>query len=200
MFGQQDDQANNDQGHIQPVDDTQPSNDSQANDSMMPAPTFHPDSATPPADPVTDDAPADDQSWQHPGVPIDSPGPGVDVISPAGGFPRSTPMPTNDGVSSDTTPAPAANEDDKMHELLGIKQEALQKLMPMIDEIEQTPEEHFRTLMMMIQASDDDTLVPKAYEAANAIEDEHTRAQALLDIVNEINYFTQPQETQEHEA
>ena len=44
--------------------------------------------------------------------------------------------------------------------------------------------------MMMIQASDDKSLVPKAYEAANSIEDEKVKAQALLDIINEINYFT----------
>jgi hypothetical protein len=46
--------------------------------------------------------------------------------------------------------------------------------------------------MMMIQASDDQRLVKKAYETAHSIEDEHARAQALLDIVNEINYFTNP--------
>ena len=45
--------------------------------------------------------------------------------------------------------------------------------------------------MMMIQASDDQTLLKDAYEAAKGITDEKTRAQALLDVVNEINYFTQ---------
>ncbi len=44
---------------------------------------------------------------------------------------------------------------------------------------------------MMIQASDNQALVKDAYSAAQAITDEKTRAQALLDIVNEINYFTQ---------
>ena len=45
--------------------------------------------------------------------------------------------------------------------------------------------------MMMLQAADDPNLVKPAYEAALAINDDKTRAQALLDIVNEINYFTQ---------
>jgi hypothetical protein len=45
--------------------------------------------------------------------------------------------------------------------------------------------------MMMIQAADDESLVKSAYEAAQKITDEKVRAQALLDIVNEINYFTQ---------
>jgi len=44
--------------------------------------------------------------------------------------------------------------------------------------------------MMMIQAVDDQTLIPRAYEAAKDIPDEKARAQALLDVVNEINYFT----------
>jgi len=43
---------------------------------------------------------------------------------------------------------------------------------------------------MMIQASDNHELVATAYEAAQQITDEKVRAQALLDIVNEINYFT----------
>ena len=47
----------------------------------------------------------------------------------------------------------------------------------------------------MIQAADNDKLIPVAYEAAKAIADEKARAQALLDIVNEINYFTQNSST-----
>jgi len=48
--------------------------------------------------------------------------------------------------------------------------------------------------MMMIQAADDESLIKTAYEAAQNISDEKVRAQALLDIVNEINYFTQHHE------
>ena len=44
---------------------------------------------------------------------------------------------------------------------------------------------------MMIQASDDQSLIQQAYDAANSITDEKIKAQALLDVVNEINYFTQ---------
>lgn len=76
------------------------------------------------------------------------------------------------------------------NDLLDIKQQALQQLSPLVDHLDQTPEEKFRTTMMMIQASDDQSLVGVAYEAAKQINDEKTKAQALLDIVNEINYFT----------
>jgi hypothetical protein len=83
-----------------------------------------------------------------------------------------------------TTPA---GSDD----LLNIKQEALQQLSPLVGHLDQSPEEKFRTTMMMIQASDDQSLLKDAYEAAKQITDEKARAQALLDVVNEINYFTQ---------
>ena len=45
--------------------------------------------------------------------------------------------------------------------------------------------------MMMIQANDNHNLLEKALAAAKMIEDDKIRAQAMLDIVNEINYFSQ---------
>ena len=45
--------------------------------------------------------------------------------------------------------------------------------------------------MMMIQASDNQSLLNEAYTSAQAIKDDKAKAQALLDIVKEINYFTQ---------
>lgn len=85
-----------------------------------------------------------------------------------------------------STPTPKSAGD-----LLGIKQDALKQLTPLIGHLDQSPEERFRTTMMMIQASDDQNLIKDAYEAAQKITDEKARAQALLDIINEINYFTQ---------
>lgn len=82
--------------------------------------------------------------------------------------------------------APVASDD-----LMNLKQEALQQLSPLISHLDQTPEERFRTTMMMIQATDDSSKIKEAYEAAKQITDDKARAQALLDIVNEINYFTQ---------
>jgi len=112
-----------------------------------------------------------------------------------------TAMPQNDdkGTTGDdtvvaappaakTTPSNASGDNG---DLFHIKQEAMNALSPLLDHLDQTPEEKFRTTMMMIQAADNDKLIPVAYEAAKAIPDEKARAQALLDIVNEINYFTQ---------
>ncbi len=154
---------------------------------------------------VTDSA-GDDQPWQHPGTPIDddkpdegqeplkdeAPEPISDVIYPAG-LPKA-PTFQHGGSSA---PSPAANDDNApSNELVDIKIKALDELAPLIDDLDMPPEEKFRTIMMMIQASDNQDLVNKAYAAAHSIEDEKTRAQALLDVVNEINYFTQPRQDQ----
>jgi len=90
-----------------------------------------------------------------------------------------------------TTQATATTGND---DLLGIKQQALQQLTPLVSHLEQTPLERFRTTMMLIQASDNQALLKDAYEAAQKIEDDKIRAQALLDVINEINYFTQPKQ------
>jgi len=105
---------------------------------------------------------------------------------------------SSDGPVTSTAPAEeellpantqsAGNNDD----LLSIKQQALNQLSPIVNHLDQTPEEKFRTTMMMIQASDDQSLLKTAYDAAQQISDEKVKAQALLDIVNEINYFTHP--------
>ncbi len=110
-----------------------------------------------------------------------------------------TAAPTAHGSTSNG-PKPAANKGSGTHtpfdsrtkdDLLVIKQDALQQLTPLIDLLDQTPEERFRTTMMMIQSSDNQTLIKSAYDAAQDIKDEKEKARALLDIVNEINYFTQ---------
>lgn len=75
--------------------------------------------------------------------------------------------------------------------LLSLKQQALHQLTPLVHQLEQSPEERFRTTMMMIQSTDNADLIKDAYQAAQEIKDDKIRAQALLDVINEINYFTQ---------
>ena len=88
--------------------------------------------------------------------------------------------------ADDTADQPAPGSE----ELIGIKQQALEDLGPLVDKLDQTPEERFRTTMMLIQASDNQVLVKQAFDAAQEIQDDKERAQALLDVINEINYFT----------
>lgn len=130
-----------------------------------------------------------------------------DTVTPDAGV--TLPSPASDDDADDSTTAPAAVVEPtapaatpqvaapspataapNTDALLDIKQQALQQLTPLIGHLEQTPEEKFRTTMMMIQAADNHELLNAAYEAAQQITDEKVRAQALLDIVNEINYFT----------
>lgn len=98
---------------------------------------------------------------------------------------------TPDSNTSQTSSSNTASTVGGDNSLLDLKQQALQQLSPLVDQLDQTPEEKFRTTMMMIQASDDQSLLKTAYDAAQAITDEKERAQALLDVINEINYFTQ---------
>jgi hypothetical protein len=210
MFGQKDDNENNDnQATTTGTDPAQ----SVGTDSTGVLPVDLINGGPPPIASATT-APPTDPAWQHPGAPIDDEDPLKDIISPAGGFPSAATSRINtdsdvnfplDSVSEedatttpDPTPAPAlvSNDDVSDAELIEIKQKALSELVPLIDKLDQPPQEKFRTIMMMIQASDDQRLVEKAYESAHAIEDEEARAQALLDIVNEINYFTQQPENQ----
>jgi len=118
--------------------------------------------------------------------PLDQPEPSPSVNP----FEPPTPEPAEDApVSSSPAASSSASNDD----LLSIKQDALHELKPLVGHLEQTPEEKFRTTMMMIQASDDHSLIQTAYDTAKQITDEKARAQAMLDVVNEINYFTQNQ-------
>lgn len=93
--------------------------------------------------------------------------------------------PTEPPASEPATTQAASSDLDE------IKQHALSELSPLVDKLDQAPEERYKTLMMLIQASDDQSMLKAAYEAAHQIEDEKVRAEALLGIVNEINYFTQ---------
>jgi len=126
--------------------------------------------------------PVDDTAGDY----IETSAPGAQSAAPAADEPAAAPAA---GDSARPADAPAGGHPNTDH-LLDIKQQALQQLSPLIDHLEQNPEEKFRTTMMMIQASDNDALIKTAYDAALEIQDEKVRAQALLDIVNEINYFT----------
>ncbi|MDO4870558.1 MAG: hypothetical protein Q3996_00455 [Candidatus Saccharibacteria bacterium] len=70
-----------------------------------------------------------------------------------------------------------------------LKQQALRDLRPILDKIQLNEEESFDILLLMIRETDDESLLDKAYEAARRITDETRRAQALLDVIKEAEYF-----------
>lgn len=103
--------------------------------------------------------------------------------------------PETTAEAPEETPSPSEpitiTTSDESSDLNSIKQQALTQLSTIAQHLDQSPEEKFHTTMMMLQATDDQSLIQTAYDAAQAITDEKTRAQALLDVVNEINYFSQ---------
>ncbi len=128
---------------------------------------------------LSDETAATDDAFSAP-----APQPVADPIA-------SAPLPSDDAtqtVPQDDDAAPVSAGADA--DLLVLKQQALNDLGPLVDHLDQTPEEKFRTTMMMIQSTDNQAFIKDAYAAAQAITDDKVRAQALLDVVNEINYFT----------
>ncbi len=190
MFGHQDDQ---DQHHHHD-DDNKPMEDvltESAADSVLSTEhhggtTVSEDEGFNPALPTASDSPFVSSTPADDTPATDNDAPAQDVSAPVmPDEPVVTQAPADDVVAPADT---AANGD-----LLSLKQQALTELSPLVDHLDQSPEEKFRTTMMMIQASDNQALIETAYKAAQAIPDEKVKAQALLDIVNEINYFTQQQ-------
>lgn len=87
------------------------------------------------------------------------------------------------------TPTPTAAADPALDT---IKQTALNELRPLVDKLDVSPEEKFDTYLLLLRSTDDKTLIAPAHDAAVAIVDEARRAQALLDIIKEIDYFSNP--------
>lgn len=137
-------------------------------DTTMPVPA-----GPPPAAPVADDASA--------AMPL-----GADSSAE----PELPPMPTTPALGFDS-PAPTAVSG----ELDGVKQDAINELRPLVDKLNLAPEEKFDTYLLLIRSTDDKALVAPAHEAAKQITDEARRAQALLDIIKEIDFLSgaQPQ-------
>ncbi|MDR2524172.1 MAG: hypothetical protein LBC95_01330 [Candidatus Nomurabacteria bacterium] len=59
----------------------------------------------------------------------------------------------------------------------------------MVDRLDLPADERFDTLLLLIRSTDDKALIKPAHEAAQSIKDDTKRAQALLDIVKEIDFF-----------
>lgn len=70
-----------------------------------------------------------------------------------------------------------------------IKNHALEDLRPLVEKLTVSNEEKFDIYLLLLRSSDDNTLVEPAYNAARSIEDETKRANALLDIIKEVDYF-----------
>lgn len=123
--------------------------------------------------------PATDPAGSTPVAPIGAP-----TDTPIGvGMP--TPMATP--ATAPQTASPAVND----AALDSIKQAALSELRPLVGKLDVSPEEKFDTYLLLLRSTDDRDLIAPAHEAAKAIVDEARRAQALLDIIKEIDFLSQ---------
>jgi len=78
-------------------------------------------------------------------------------------------------------------------DLNNIKVEALNELRPLVDKLDLPAEEKFDTYLLLLRSTDDRDLIAPAHEAAKSITDEARKAQALLDIIKEIDFLSQSQ-------
>jgi hypothetical protein len=93
-------------------------------------------------------------------------------------------------IVAPTIPEPSVAVPSSSPELDSIKKSALEELRPLVDKLDLPADEKFDTLLLIIRSTDDKSLVTAAHEAAKAITDETKRAQALLDVIKEIDYFS----------
>lgn len=181
-------------------DQTQDQNSQQQSEQLAapqqhnPAQPVQQSPAAPPADhQFSAPKPAYESIFDDPGMSQGSLS-SDDTAAPASGTPAAPVAAQDDANGSAPAAAPSPAVTDEANDLLDIKKQALQELSPLVGQLEQSPEEKFHTTMRIIQASDNHTLIKEAYAAAQQIPDEKIRAQALLDIVNEINYFTKEED------
>ncbi len=92
------------------------------------------------------------------------------------------------------TPAPTLDTQSS-GDLEGIKHDALSELRPLIDKVDLPAEEKFDTYLMLIRSTDDSTLIGPAHQVAQTIVDEKRRAEALLDIIKEIDFLSHTEPT-----
>ncbi len=182
----------------QPAPSTEPPEEAKLN----PMSRVSVEPITPPTPPIDINqlAAAEEANEAAVPTPVADPTPTPVPVDPTPVFtdPVATDDPADDNATQTLAVPPnvqAGAGDDE--ELLGVKQQALEQLTPIVDKIELPAEERFDTLMMIIRASDDKRLIKPAYDAANEIPDPDKKARALIDVVNEVNYLTQNQPDQE---
>lgn len=98
--------------------------------------------------------------------------------------PAPTPAVSEPAPTTDTPPTSASTD------LESIKKNALGELRPLIDRVDLPAEEKFDTYLMLIRSTDDTSLIGPAHAAAQNIADETRKAEALLDIIKEIDYLS----------
>lgn len=153
--------------NIEPIDTTQqPISDDQELAKVLAGVDMQAADAAAPAVPPVSDEPVADPVAEEPQVAV----PPVAEPSAVAAVP---------GLSDDLT---------------GVKQEALSELRPLVDKLNIPAEEKFDTYLLLLRSTDDKSLIEPAHTTAKLIEDESRRAQALLDIIKEIDFLSNPKQ------
>lgn len=126
-----------------------------------------------------------------PAVPTLPPLPTPPVAAPAAPVAAPAPVVSPAELSAASDAAAKATSDSALD---GVKKEAISELRPLVDKLNVAPEEKFDTYLLLIRSTDDKSLIAPAHAVAQAIQDETRRAQALLDIIKEIDYLNNPQQ------
>lgn len=152
--------------NIEPIDSTQqPISDDQELAKVLAGVDMQAADVAAPAVPPAIDEPAADPVVEEPQVAVPP------VTEPA------------------SVAAPSLGDD-----LTGVKQEALSELRPLVDKLNIPAEEKFDTYLLLLRSTDDKSLIEPAHATAKLIEDESRRAQALLDIIKEIDFLSNPKQ------
>lgn len=150
------------------------------------------------ASPATDDTTAATDSNVPPPIePVEDTTPVTTEEAPVVETPTDTTPAADAPIPAEEPAAGPATSTDSSNDLDSIRSSALEELTPLVSELDQEPEEKYRTLMMIIQSSDNQELIKSAFDAAHSIEDKKAKAEALVNIINEINYFTGKEEKTE---
>jgi len=118
-------------------------------------------------------------------APVPAPAP---AFNPPAPLEESPIVPSETPVVAFQMPQPIGSPSSS--DLEGVKKDAIQELRPLIDHIDLPPEEKFDTYLLLIRSTDDATLIAPAHTAAVGITDEKRKAEALLDIIKEIDYLS----------
>lgn len=70
-----------------------------------------------------------------------------------------------------------------------VKRQALAALAPLLGSLQTNPERKFEICMSAMRFTDDASLAAVALDAALAIEDNGPKAEALVELINEIDYL-----------
>lgn len=136
-----------------------------------------------PEEPATDAALSDDMQFEE------IPAPAAPASTPVADAPASV-EPLTQSVDFSALETPAVEAPKMNADLESIKNEALNELRPLLDRVDIPVEEKFDTYLMLIRSTDDAELIGPAHTAAQAITDEKRKAEALLDIIKEIDYLS----------